>query len=169
MFKATLFFLRVDHPVHIPAVLDLVGGLHAHPLLQGAGQSLLAAHEDGRVGLPPELRVAHEDAAFGARRLDWLDFPRGGFSPPEGRLARGCKPPAFSRFLFQSAVEPAEILNPPPFSWWSFSKKTFVSGQPLRLSGDWFSLSARPGTHVQAVRLNHTIFSREERPARGSD
>jgi hypothetical protein len=37
-----------------------------------------------------------------------FDFPRGGFSPPEGRLARGCKPPAFSRFLFQSAVQSAE-------------------------------------------------------------
>src|SRR5207302_9694562 len=37
-----------------------------------------------------------------------VDFPRGGFSPPEGRLARGCKPPAFSRFLFQSAVQSAE-------------------------------------------------------------
>jgi len=34
-----------------------------------------------------------------------LDFPTGGFSPPEGRSARGFKPPAFSRFLFQSAVE----------------------------------------------------------------
>src|SRR5262245_64353531 len=31
-------------------------------------------------------------------------FLIGGFSSPEGRLARGCKPPAFSRFLFQSAV-----------------------------------------------------------------
>jgi hypothetical protein len=37
-----------------------------------------------------------------------LDFPIGGFSPPEGRLARGFKPPAFSRFLFQSAVKSAE-------------------------------------------------------------
>jgi len=37
-----------------------------------------------------------------------VDFPIGGFSPPEGRLARGFKPPAFSRFLFQSAVKPAE-------------------------------------------------------------
>ena len=37
-----------------------------------------------------------------------VDFPIGGFSPPEGRLARGCKPPAFSRFLFQSAVKSAE-------------------------------------------------------------
>jgi hypothetical protein len=37
-----------------------------------------------------------------------LDFPIGGFSPPEGRLARGFKPPAFSRFLFQSAVQSAE-------------------------------------------------------------
>jgi hypothetical protein len=47
--------------------------------------------------------------------MDWfsdlhvrVDFPIGGFSPPEGRLARGCKPPAFSRFLFQSAVKSAE-------------------------------------------------------------
>jgi hypothetical protein len=37
-----------------------------------------------------------------------FDFPIRGFSPPEGRLARGCKPPAFSRFLFQSAVKSAE-------------------------------------------------------------
>jgi hypothetical protein len=35
-------------------------------------------------------------------------FPIGGFSPPEGRLARGFKPPAFSRFPFQSAVKSAE-------------------------------------------------------------
>ncbi len=37
-----------------------------------------------------------------------IDFTIGGFSPPEGRLARGFKPPAFSRFLFQSAVKSAE-------------------------------------------------------------
>jgi hypothetical protein len=37
-----------------------------------------------------------------------FDFPIGGFSPPEERLARGFKPPAFSRFLFQSAVKSAE-------------------------------------------------------------
>ena len=37
-----------------------------------------------------------------------IDFPIGGFSPPEGRSARGFKPPAFSRFLFQSAVKSAE-------------------------------------------------------------
>jgi hypothetical protein len=37
-----------------------------------------------------------------------FDFPIGGFSPPEGRLAGGLKPPAFSRFLFQSAVKSAE-------------------------------------------------------------
>jgi hypothetical protein len=36
-----------------------------------------------------------------------FDFLIGGFSPPEGRLARGFKPPAFSRFLFQSAVKAA--------------------------------------------------------------
>jgi hypothetical protein len=39
-----------------------------------------------------------------------FDFPTGGFSPPEGRSARGFKPPAFSRFLFQSAVESAETF-----------------------------------------------------------
>jgi hypothetical protein len=32
-----------------------------------------------------------------------LDGPIGGFSPPEGRLAGGCKPPAFRRFLLPSA------------------------------------------------------------------
>jgi hypothetical protein len=42
------------------------------------------------------------------RALQTIDFPIGGFSPPEGRLARGFKPPAFSRFLFQSAVKSAE-------------------------------------------------------------
>src|SRR5438874_10017526 len=36
-----------------------------------------------------------------------FDFPIGGFSSPDGRLARGFKPPAFSRFLFQSAVKSA--------------------------------------------------------------
>jgi hypothetical protein len=41
-------------------------------------------------------------------RAKSFDFPIGGFSPPEGRLARGFKPPAFSRFLFQSAVKSAE-------------------------------------------------------------
>jgi len=47
----------------------------------------------------------------GERSRRWkrpFDFLIGGFSPPEGRLARGFKPPAFSRFLFQSAVQSAE-------------------------------------------------------------
>jgi hypothetical protein len=44
----------------------------------------------------------------GYPRFSQPDFPIGGFSPPEGRLARGFKPPAFSRFLFQSAVKSAE-------------------------------------------------------------
>jgi hypothetical protein len=43
------------------------------------------------------------DTEADARPL--LDFPIGGLSPPEGRLARGFKPPAFSRFLFQSVVK----------------------------------------------------------------
>src|SRR5258708_17259015 len=42
--------------------------------------------------------------------LEVIDFPTGGFSPPEGCSARGFKPPAFSRFLFQSAVESAETF-----------------------------------------------------------
>ena len=50
-----------------------------------------------------------------------LDFPIGGFSPPEGRLARGFKPPAFSRFLFQSAVKSAE----------SFSTRQLLAGGRL--------------------------------------
>ena len=37
-----------------------------------------------------------------------VDCPIGGLSPPEGRLAHGFKLPAFSRFLFQSAVKSAE-------------------------------------------------------------
>jgi hypothetical protein len=37
-----------------------------------------------------------------------LDGPIGGLSPPEGRLACGFKPPAFSRFRFQSAMKSAE-------------------------------------------------------------
>ena len=75
---------------------------------------------------PLEVRVGVEtgEAATGAMRSlvrqlaavplasiapeDFADFLIGGFSPPEGRLARGFKPPAFSRFLFQSAVKSAE-------------------------------------------------------------
>ena len=63
-----------------------------HPL-QGA--SFLSTPLKGGILKPPALRVV-------------VDFPIGGFSPPEGRLARGFKPPAFSRFLFQSAVKSAE-------------------------------------------------------------
>jgi hypothetical protein len=47
---------------------------------------------------------------MGSHSASNLDFPTGGFSPPEGRSARGFKPPAFSRFLFQSAVESAETF-----------------------------------------------------------
>src|SRR5215471_15467796 len=75
------------------------------------------AVDGGRQTLPsltPNLclsRLIQESSGFWYRfqllRLA-LDFPIGGFSPPEGRLARGCKPPAFSRFLFQSAVKSAE-------------------------------------------------------------
>jgi type III restriction enzyme len=52
-------------------------------------------------------RIRIDELCIPERTLH-IDFPIGGFSPPEGRLARGCKPPAFSRFLFQSAVKSAE-------------------------------------------------------------
>jgi hypothetical protein len=52
----------------------------------------------------PSLETVTSDPGIGSS----LDFPIGGFSPPEGRLARGFKPPAFSRFLFQSTVKSAE-------------------------------------------------------------
>src|SRR4029450_1654348 len=60
-------------------------------------------------GQPIAVIVAEtlEQAEYAAT-LVTVDFPIGGFSPPEGRLARGFKPPAFSRFLFQSAVKSAE-------------------------------------------------------------
>src|SRR3989442_4429966 len=85
--KCTLLFLRLDHLCDIPAVLYLVGGLHPHPLLQVVGQSLLAADEDRRAWLHPELHVPHEDAAFCARRLYLLDFA---FHTLAGGLARPC-------------------------------------------------------------------------------
>jgi hypothetical protein len=56
--------------------------------------------------IPTGFVVAQE--ASDVESSSRLDFPIGGFSPPEGRLARGFKPPAFSRFLFQSAVKSAE-------------------------------------------------------------
>ena len=56
-----------------------------------------------RASAPQELDATGCIIAPGA-----IDFLIGGFSPPEGRLARGFKPPAFSRFLFQSAVQSAE-------------------------------------------------------------
>ena len=54
------------------------------------------------------LIYAHQEINAAYITSDNIDFPIGGFSPPEGRLARGFKPPAFSRFLFQSAVKSAE-------------------------------------------------------------
>ena len=59
--------------------------------------------------IPTDLVVAQE--ASDVESSSRLDFPIGGFSPPEGRLARGVKPPAFSRFLFQSAVKSAESFS----------------------------------------------------------
>src|SRR6266581_2916050 len=54
------------------------------------------------------IRVVGRDLLEAQSTQGHVDFPIGGFSPPEGRLARGFKPPAFSRFLFQSAVKSAE-------------------------------------------------------------
>src|SRR5207245_6526663 len=57
------------------------------------------------------IDIVQQQRKFGKvnlRQLLSVYFPIGGFSPPEGRLARGFKPPAFSRFLFQSAVKSAE-------------------------------------------------------------
>ena len=56
----------------------------------------------------PIAPVENRTYPFEGIGLHTFDFPIGGFSPPEGRLARGFKPPAFSRFLFQSAVKSAE-------------------------------------------------------------
>ena len=60
-----------------------------------------------RLGYRVHLEPVATTVCFRRARVN-LDFPIGGFSPPEGRLARGFKPPAFSRFLFQSAVKSAE-------------------------------------------------------------
>jgi hypothetical protein len=49
------------------------------------------------VGTPALVR--HPFWLIIQRKLLSLDGPRGGCSPPEGRLAGGCTPPAFSRFL----------------------------------------------------------------------
>jgi predicted nucleic acid-binding protein len=81
-----------------------------------AGRALLARHAAG------DLLLTHSNPTRAAasrallqtveaphdKRPSYVDFPIGGFSPPEGRLARGFKLPAFSRFLFQSAVKSAE-------------------------------------------------------------
>jgi hypothetical protein len=71
--------------------------------------SALATKIDGllRHSRPRTFLAIHPPRLEEKRPL-LFDFPIGGFSPPEGRLARGFKPPAFSRFLFQSAVKSAE-------------------------------------------------------------
>ena len=75
--------------------------LFAFPAWYFTGQDGKVHYDDDMKKIP--RRMPDDDAQ---RTL--LDFPIGGFSPPEGRLARGFKPPAFSRFLFQSAVKSAE-------------------------------------------------------------
>jgi hypothetical protein len=62
---------------------------------------------DQRAHSNRNLRFCPPENSWLLQKPDF-DFPIGGFSPPEGRLARGFKPPAFSRFLFQSAVKSAE-------------------------------------------------------------
>jgi hypothetical protein len=66
-------------------------------------QSLHSEVHASKEEVKAEIRAARADV-----KRDNIDFPIGDFSPPEGRLARGFKPPAFSRFLFQSAVKSAE-------------------------------------------------------------
>ena len=64
-----------------------------HPL---QGVSLLSTPLQGGILKPPALRVV-------------VDFPIGGFlARPKGAWPVVFKPPAFSRFLFQSAVKSAE-------------------------------------------------------------
>jgi hypothetical protein len=76
---------------------------------QQSGQipKLLMREILGNVSTMIAFNISHVDATMFNQEFA-LDFPIGGFSPPEGRLARGFKPPAFSRFLFQSAVKSAE-------------------------------------------------------------
>src|SRR4030095_14054705 len=49
--------------------------------------------------LPVLLKEVGAFEAIPAWLATLVDFPIGGFNPPQGRLARGFKPLAFSRFL----------------------------------------------------------------------
>jgi 2-polyprenyl-3-methyl-5-hydroxy-6-metoxy-1,4-benzoquinol methylase len=93
----------------ILALLD--GGHYPRVLELGCGAGTLTRHLASLADYVLALDIA--SGAIDCAQALWtgpatVDFPIGGFSPPEGRLARGCKPPAFSRFLFQSAVKSAE-------------------------------------------------------------
>jgi hypothetical protein len=55
-----------------------------------------------------------------------IDFPLGGFSPPEGRLAPWFQTTGFQPFSLSVGGEVRrKLLNPPAFSWWSFSFMRF--------------------------------------------
>ena len=62
-----------------------------------SSDGLVGSHQDYQVTLTGPMRQdsswqAHDPQAFDASQF-LIDFPIGGFSPPEGRLARGFKPP----------------------------------------------------------------------------
>ena len=78
-----------------------------HTIYLGSSPSFRPGLSPCTIGSYPSFPVVFIAQSNGPA-LNQLDFPIGGFSPPEGRLARGFKPPAFSRFLFQSAVKSAE-------------------------------------------------------------
>src|SRR5262245_31661083 len=86
----------------IAGVLDALGGGVAG---WTTGQRVAVGWHGGHCGFCASCRRVVSRRQHEGRLID---FPIGGFSPPEGRLARGFKPPAFSRFLFQSAVKSAE-------------------------------------------------------------
>jgi phage-related minor tail protein len=76
--------------------------------LQYTAEQLRVAEEELRQQQDELIKTRQQVAVERQRYAALFDFPIGGFSPPAGRLARGFKPPAFSRFLFQSAVKSAE-------------------------------------------------------------
>ena len=90
----TLFLLRFDHPCNIPAVLYLVGGLHPHSLLQVAGHSLLAAHEDRRVWLTQSCTLpTRMPRSVRVDSICLISPPRAGDRPRSAGLQSHCPYP----------------------------------------------------------------------------
>jgi len=86
-----------------PDTLDRLGPTWS-AFLAGKGQGLKAYMEDLQLAYTmlrdPHFQMAKETKTVLIIALLYIispiDFPIGGFSPPEGRLARGFKPPAFT-------------------------------------------------------------------------